>query len=184
MFSSNEPGPWMLTRVRLLPQAGEEGASVAPQAAVRKEPEKKRMPRVDWAKLLRRTFALDVFTCDGCGGRRRVLAYLTAPNAVRPILEHLSLPTRPACAGCGAGATPARVVLSLEQSRCQRRPRPCCLPLGRPLGRRVPHGAAPRLHRPGAQPSWHPSAALLDPSAPALSLNTAPIPPIRPMASG
>jgi hypothetical protein len=35
------------------------------------------------------------------------------------------------------------------------------------------------LHRPGAQPSWHPSAALLDPSAPALSLNTAPIPPIR-----
>ncbi|WP_155893090.1 hypothetical protein [Cystobacter fuscus] len=43
----------------------------------------------------------------------------------------------------------------------------------------MPHGAAPRLHRPGAQPSWHPSAALLDPSAPALSLHTAPIPPIR-----
>jgi hypothetical protein len=33
--------------------------------------------------------------------------------------------------------------------------------------------------RPGAQPSWHPSAALLDPSALALSLHTAPIPPIR-----
>ena len=46
-------------------------------------------------------------------------AYLTAPNAVRAILEHLSLPTRPAAAGCSAGATPARVVLSLEQSRCQ-----------------------------------------------------------------
>ncbi|WP_255415237.1 HAMP domain-containing sensor histidine kinase [Vitiosangium sp. GDMCC 1.1324] len=42
----------------------------------------------------------------------------------------------------------------------------------------MPNGATPRLHRPGAQPSWHPSAALLDPSAPALSLNTAPIPPI------
>jgi hypothetical protein len=69
---------------------------VAPATAVRKEPKKQRTPRVDWAKLLRRTFALDVFTCAWCGGRRRVLAYLTAPNAVRAILEHLSLPTRPA----------------------------------------------------------------------------------------
>ncbi|MCY1074517.1 ATP-dependent helicase HrpA [Archangium lansingense] len=69
---------------------------MAPQAAVSKEPKKERMPRVDQAKLLRRTFALDVFTSAWCGGRRRVLAYLTAPNAVRAILEHLSLPTRPA----------------------------------------------------------------------------------------
>jgi len=69
---------------------------VAPETAVRKEAKKQRTPRVDWAKLLRRTFALDVFTCAWCGGRRRVLAYLTAPNAVRAILEHLSLPTRPA----------------------------------------------------------------------------------------
>ena len=56
---------------------------------------------------------------------------------------------------------------------------PYCVPLGGHLGQRVPNGAAPRLHRPGAQPSWHLSAVLLDPSAPALSLNTAPIPPIR-----
>jgi hypothetical protein len=69
---------------------------VAPQAVVSKEPKKQRTPRVDWAQLLRRTFALDVFTCAGCGGRRRVLAYLTAPNAVRAILQHLALPTRPA----------------------------------------------------------------------------------------
>ncbi len=36
--------------------------SVTPEAVVRKEPKKERMPRVDQAKLLRRTFALDVFT--------------------------------------------------------------------------------------------------------------------------
>ena len=65
---------------------------MAPEAAGRKEPKKERMPRVDWAKLLRRTFALDVFTCAWCGGRRRVLAYLTEPNAVRAILEHLHCP--------------------------------------------------------------------------------------------
>jgi transposase-like protein len=72
-----------------LPQAGEEGASVAPEAALGKEPKKERMPRVEQAKLLRRTFAVDVFTCAWCGGRRRVLAYVTAPGEVRAILEHL-----------------------------------------------------------------------------------------------
>jgi hypothetical protein len=47
--------------VDALPQAGEEGASVAPQAADRKEPKKERTRRVDWAGLLRRTLDLDVF---------------------------------------------------------------------------------------------------------------------------
>ncbi|WNG44525.1 ATP-dependent helicase HrpA [Archangium minus] len=60
------------------------------------EPKKERTPRLDWAGLLRRTFALDVFACSRCGGRRQVLAYLTAPAGVRAILEHLQLPTRPA----------------------------------------------------------------------------------------
>ncbi|EPX61523.1 ATP-dependent helicase HrpA [Cystobacter fuscus DSM 2262] len=60
------------------------------------EPKKERTPRLDWAGLLRRTFALDVFACASCGGRRQVLAYLTAPGGVRAILEHMELPTRPA----------------------------------------------------------------------------------------
>ncbi|HYO65394.1 MAG TPA: ATP-dependent helicase HrpA [Archangium sp.] len=68
---------------------------MAPEAAVSKEPKKERMPRVDQAKLLRRTFAWDVFTWAWCAGRRRVLAYLTAPNAVRAMVEHLSPSTPP-----------------------------------------------------------------------------------------
>ncbi|RKH12464.1 ATP-dependent helicase HrpA [Corallococcus sp. CA053C] len=48
---------------------------------------------MDGAGLLRRSFALDVFGCGRCGGRRRVLASLTAPGEVRAILEHLGLPT-------------------------------------------------------------------------------------------
>jgi LSD1 subclass zinc finger protein len=86
---------------RGLPQAGEEGASVAPEAAVSKEPKKERMPRVDQAELLRRTFDLDVFTCAWCGGRRRVLAYVKGARGVRAILEHLGLPT------AGASLAPA-----------------------------------------------------------------------------
>jgi hypothetical protein len=58
----------------LVPQAGEEEASVAPQAAVSKEPMKEKTPRGDWAKLLRRTFDFYVFVCVRCEGRRRVLA--------------------------------------------------------------------------------------------------------------
>ena len=43
-------------------------------AATVEEPRKERTPRLDWAGLLKRTFALDVFACLRCGGRRRVLA--------------------------------------------------------------------------------------------------------------
>jgi hypothetical protein len=52
-----------------LPQAGAEGASVAPEAVARQEASKERPARVDWAGLLRRPFALDVFACVSCGGR-------------------------------------------------------------------------------------------------------------------
>ncbi len=62
-------------------QAKANGPGLAGQPAVSKEPKKKRTPRVDEARLLRGTFALDVFTCAWCGGRGRVSAYLTAPNA-------------------------------------------------------------------------------------------------------
>ncbi|MBF5043284.1 MULTISPECIES: transposase [Myxococcaceae] len=48
-----------------------------------------RTPRLDWAGLLQRTFALDVFRCTRCGGKRRVLAYLTHPPVVRAILAHV-----------------------------------------------------------------------------------------------
>ncbi|MCI0669986.1 MAG: transposase, partial [Myxococcaceae bacterium] len=48
--------------------------------------------RLDWAGLLSKTFAVDVFTCARCGGKRRVLAYLAGSEAVAAILLHLGLP--------------------------------------------------------------------------------------------
>jgi hypothetical protein len=42
-------------------------------------------PRLDWAALLRRTWGFDVFDCP-CGGRRRVLAFVTSPKVARDIL--------------------------------------------------------------------------------------------------
>ncbi len=52
-------------------------------------------PRLDGAGLLRRTLERDVFVCGRCGGRRRVLANVTARRGVRAILEHLGLPWQP-----------------------------------------------------------------------------------------
>ncbi|WNG22357.1 ATP-dependent helicase HrpA [Cystobacter fuscus] len=55
---------------------------------------KEKTPRGDQAELLSRTFALDVFACARCGGRRKELADVTAPAGVRSIVEHLGLATQ------------------------------------------------------------------------------------------
>ncbi len=85
--------PCAKLRPFLVPRAGEEETSVAPQAAASKEPLKEKTPRGDWAELLKRTFDFDVFACGRCGGRRRVLAYVKKAGGVRAIVEHLGLPT-------------------------------------------------------------------------------------------
>lgn len=48
-------------------------------------------PRVDWATLMRRSFAVDVLRCASCGGRLRVLGEVTEPILVRVVLERLGL---------------------------------------------------------------------------------------------
>jgi hypothetical protein len=56
----------------VFPQAGAEPGLEEESpgfAATVKEPRKERTRRLDWAGLLRRTFALDVFACLRCGGR-------------------------------------------------------------------------------------------------------------------
>ena len=52
-------------------------------------------PRVDWASLLRRTFAFDVRTCPNCAGHLQVRAVVTAPQSVAKILESFARPRAP-----------------------------------------------------------------------------------------
>jgi hypothetical protein len=52
-------------------------------------------PRVEWAKLLRRTFAVDALRCPHCAGRLRLLAAITEKATATKILEHLGLPAAP-----------------------------------------------------------------------------------------
>jgi Putative transposase len=82
--------PFLVPQAGARPEPEEESPSYA---ATMEEPKKERTPRLDWAGLLRRAFALDVFACLRCGGRRRVLAYMKGAGGVRAILEHLGLPT-------------------------------------------------------------------------------------------
>ena len=52
-------------------------------------------PRLDWARLLRRTFDVDILECPRCLGRLRVLAVISEREPVQRILRHLGLPTEP-----------------------------------------------------------------------------------------
>lgn len=63
--------------------------------------EKKR-PRIDWATLLHRTFACDVWKCP-CGGQRRVVALVTRRSTAEQMLRNMGLlhswPPLPAAQG-------------------------------------------------------------------------------------
>jgi hypothetical protein len=48
-----------------------------------------------WIALLRRTFALDLRTCESCGGPTKVIALVTDPLEVARFLRHLGEPTDP-----------------------------------------------------------------------------------------
>ena len=48
--------------------------------------------RLPWAELLGRVYAVELFLCNQCGGRRRILAAITDPQVARKILDHLRLP--------------------------------------------------------------------------------------------
>ena len=44
---------------------------------------------------MKRIFLADVLSCPHCGGRRKVLTFLTDPDVIRKILRHLGLATEP-----------------------------------------------------------------------------------------
>ncbi len=80
--------------VALARPADEESVAPAPVARPQAElplllPAPPKRPRLDWAGLLRRSFAIDVFTCTRCGGMRRVLGVVTNRDTARRVLTAL-----------------------------------------------------------------------------------------------
>jgi hypothetical protein len=84
---------WRSAVISGRPDAVEEGP---PAAGPRAEPSagalgSQRESSSMWAALLRRVFALDVFECPRCGGRRRLVGVHTGGARLRALLERLGL---------------------------------------------------------------------------------------------
>ena len=56
------------------------------------DPERAR--RLCWASLLQRVFRRDVLECPECGGRMRLVAFISDEKICRKILDRLGLPSR------------------------------------------------------------------------------------------
>ena len=69
-------------------------------------------PRISWAALLARIFALDVTRCPACGGGLRLIAALTDPASIRRYLHGVGLPTQP------SPQCPPRPPSQLEWDHC------------------------------------------------------------------
>ena len=50
--------------------------------------------RMNWARLLKRVFAIDVEHCPQCGGALKIIAAIEEPAVIAKILTHLGLPAR------------------------------------------------------------------------------------------
>ena len=76
------------------PAPPEPSPSAADDGAPPSGPKKPRRPdsKIPWAELLLRVFREDVLACP-CGGRRRVIAFITERTVIKAILERLGLPT-------------------------------------------------------------------------------------------
>ena len=162
-------------RVPTAAAPGEDEAAAGGAGAGSTCGKRQRVPRLDWAGLLRRTFAVDVFSCPSRGGRRRVLAHLTQGAVLRRILRHLQLPESPAVLA-PARAPPLLALceyLTAQQRALSPSPRP---PLVR-AGQRCAWSAT-------CTPPWGPSCTPHGvshgppgrPPTPALARNRAPHP--------
>ncbi|MCJ7589092.1 MAG: transposase [Candidatus Aminicenantes bacterium] len=55
------------------------------------EEELRRLPSKGWAALIRKVFEVDPMICSKCGGRMKVVAFLTDYAVVDRIIRHLEL---------------------------------------------------------------------------------------------
>jgi hypothetical protein len=88
---SDHAPPGAAPTVAIVPAAPPAGRSTPPPPRDRPA----RAYRIPWADLLRKVFALDVLACPDCGGRLRVLAFITEATTARRILDCLGLDSTP-----------------------------------------------------------------------------------------
>jgi hypothetical protein len=55
------------------------------------EEEPKPVPSKGWAEMIRKVYEVDPMVCPKCGGRMKVVAFITDYQAVDRIIDHLKL---------------------------------------------------------------------------------------------
>jgi hypothetical protein len=66
-------------------------ASLSPSAPRMAEEDLKRIPSKGWAAMIRKVYEIDPMLCPKCGGRMKVVAFLTEYAVVDRIIDHLKL---------------------------------------------------------------------------------------------
>jgi hypothetical protein len=84
-------------------------------------------PRIPWAELLRRVFAIDVLQCDVCQSPMRILAFITDPEVAETVARYWKsrAPPRPRVASLPpevrAGQSVGRATRPTRRASCVRR---------------------------------------------------------------
>jgi transposase len=55
------------------------------------EEEVRRIPSKGWAEMIRKVYEVDPMVCPKCGGKMKVVAFITDYPAVDRIIDHLKL---------------------------------------------------------------------------------------------
>jgi uncharacterized protein (UPF0212 family) len=66
-------------------------ASQNPTALRIVEEELRRLPSKGWAAMIRKVYEVDPMICPKCGGRMKIVAFITEVAVVDRIMEHLKL---------------------------------------------------------------------------------------------
>jgi len=66
-------------------------ASLGPFPLRRVEEELRRLPAKGWAEMIRKVYEVDPLLCPKCGGKMKVIAFLTDYSVVDRIINHLKV---------------------------------------------------------------------------------------------
>jgi hypothetical protein len=55
------------------------------------EEESRKIPRRGWAEMIRKVYEVDPLVCPECGGRMKIIAFITDYSVLDPIINHLKL---------------------------------------------------------------------------------------------
>ena len=78
----------------MVPRAPEEATVASELAATESGCTHARPARINWARLLKRVFEIDLEHCPNCGGELKIVAAIVESAVIERILTHLGLQAR------------------------------------------------------------------------------------------